>query len=73
MYPAYNVCEFLEQNSDPTERGNMVENLPTCYRSFQKPTENIDATGFVTEWFESIEITTLKCEKNKERKKSKKS
>ena len=63
-YPAYIISEFFlkTQNSDPTERGNMVENSPTYWRSFRKPGEKRYATGSVTELFESIEIKTPKGE-----------
>ena len=41
------VNVWKRQNSDLTERGKLVENLPTRWRLFRKPGENIDATGFV--------------------------
>ena len=46
-FPAHII--WKSQNSVLTERGNLMENLPTRWRFFfRKPTENIDATGSVT-------------------------
>ena len=47
IFPAHII--WKSQNSVLTERGNLVENLPTRWRLFRKPSENIDATGSITE------------------------
>ena len=42
------VC-MKTQNSNLTGRGNLVENLPTRWRFYRKPDEDVHATGTVTE------------------------
>ena len=50
-YPAYIICVGLKKAKQrhDTERGSLVENVPTSLRFLWKPGENIGATGSVTE------------------------